>query len=93
MNTWIEQIKSTSTVPIALNFAYFGLAKPKSGPFQLLTFRMHAIFRHFSRKVGQPPLLPIVARAVAQVRGLGLVQRAQLLQGALHGPGQPRDRA
>ena len=50
---------------------------------------------HFNREVswkaGQPPLLPVVARAVAQVRGLGLVQREELLPRALHGPRQLRD--
>ena len=53
----------------------------------------------FSRKVPWQtpeywaPLLPLLAGRLAQVRGLGLVQRQELLQGEVHGPRVVRDSA
>ncbi len=47
-------------------------------------------FRNFPRQMGWSQLLPVLARALAQVRGLGLVQREELLPGQVHGPHQLR---
>ena len=38
------------------------------------------------REVRPAPLFPVLAGTLEQVRGLGLVQREELLPGALHGP-------
>merc|ERR1711936_19787 len=43
------------------------------------------------REIRGAPLFPQLAGVLDQVRGLGLVQRQELLQGALHGLGQLRD--
>ena len=40
--------------------------------------------------MGRPQLFLVVEGTLAQIWGLGLVQRAQLLPGPLHGPGQLR---